>query len=57
MKKKWYQSKTLRVNALAAIAMFVQSEYGFVVAPELQAYLLVVVNMILRTVTSEGIEA
>jgi hypothetical protein len=55
--KKWYKSKTLRVNALAAIAMFVQSEYGFVVAPELQAYLLVVVNMILRTVTSEGIEA
>lgn len=55
MKKPWYKSKTLIANLIAAIALFVQSEYGFVVDPQVQGYLLVVINSVLRLVTKEEV--
>ena len=57
MKKPWYTSKTLWVNALAAVAAGVQSHYGYVVPPEIQAYALIAVNGLLRLITKTGIEA
>jgi len=53
--KKWYKSKTLWVNAIAFTAMLVQSYYGFVIAAEEQAAIIVVVNLILRAITKEGL--
>lgn len=55
--KKWYQSKTLWVNALAALAFFVQAQFGYVVPMELQATVLAAINLILRAVTKEGLSA
>ncbi|MDD5106060.1 MAG: hypothetical protein PHC49_10635 [Desulfuromonadaceae bacterium] len=49
--KNWYTSKTLWVNALAAIALIVQTQTGFILDPEAQAGLLAVINLILRVVT------
>lgn len=54
--KKWYLSKTLWVNALAAVAVFVQNQYGYFIPPEYQAYALVVVNMALRAITHQELE-
>jgi len=53
MGKKFYLSKTLWVNFLAAVAVFVQSQTGYAVSPDLQAYTLVLINMLLRTITDE----
>jgi len=56
MAKKWYRSKTIWVNLIAAGAMIVQSQTGFVISPEEQAAILAVVNLVLRAVTGEPIE-
>ena len=56
MEKKWYQSKTLWTNIIAAVAMFVQNQYGYVIDPTVQVYALSVVNMALRMVTNTGIK-
>lgn len=53
MKKKWYLSKTLWVNAIALAAMGIQNATGFEVSPEIQVYVLGAVNVILRLVTKE----
>lgn len=54
--KKWYLSKTVWVNVLAAVAVAVQSKYGFVVPLEYQAGALSVVNLALRKITKSAIE-
>lgn len=56
-KKPFYTSKTLWTNVIAALALFVQQQYGYVVDPSLQAYALMVVNLVLRTVTKTGLSA
>ena len=54
--KPWYASKTLWVNAIAFAALLLQSfGTGFVIAPEEQAGILVVLNILLRLVTKTGI--
>jgi hypothetical protein len=53
MKKAWYTSKMLWVNAIAAIAIGVQSHYGFVISPELQGYALTAINFVLRIITKQ----
>lgn len=54
--KPWYTSKTLWVNAIAFAALLLQSfGTGFVIAPEEQAGILVVLNILLRLVTKTGI--
>lgn len=55
--KPWYASKTLWVNLLALLALLVQSYTGFVVDGEIQAALLVVVNLVLRAMTGKPIAA
>jgi uncharacterized protein involved in exopolysaccharide biosynthesis len=53
IKKKWYLSKTMWVNAIAAVALGLQSAFGFEVSPEYQAYALVAINLVLRWITKE----
>lgn len=53
--KKWWNSKTLWVNILAALAMFLQQEYGFVLDPGAQAILLAGLNFALRLDTAEPV--
>ena len=54
--KKFYKSKTFWVNLLSLAGLVLQSQTGFVVAPELQAGILSVLNGILRFATTEPIE-
>lgn len=53
--KTWYTSKTLWINLITVIAMIVQSQLGYVISPELQAYLLALINLILRAVTGTSL--
>ena len=55
MPKKWYTSKTLWVNAIAAAALILQAKFGFIFDIESQGALLVIVNLILRVITKEEI--
>jgi len=55
---KWgkvVRSKTLWVNLIALGALIAQLEFGFVVAPEEQASAIVVINLLLRVITKEGL--
>ena len=53
--KSWYHSRTVWVNVLAAGALIVQSQVGFIIDAEAQAGLIIVINLILRAITSEGL--
>lgn len=53
--KSWYKSRTLWVNAVAAVAMFVQQQFGFAVPAELQMYFLTLLNVVLRFDTKEAV--
>ena len=52
-KKNWYLSKTMWVNAIAAVALLIQNAFGWQVPPEYQGYALVAINIILRILTKE----
>lgn len=54
--KKWYKSKTMWVNSIAAAAIIVQMSIGGTVSPEAQMGFLAVVNVVLRIATKEGLE-
>lgn len=49
--KTWYASKTLWVNLVAIIALIAQSQFGYVISPEIQATILGAVNLLLRAIT------
>lgn len=51
--KNWYLSKTLWLNAIAAIALLIQTRYGFIIDAEIQAALLTLINAGLRIITKE----
>lgn len=51
--KRWYLSKTLWVNAIALVALFLQSQYGFVIDAEEQVAIVAVINLVLRFVTKQ----
>jgi len=53
MAKKWYLSKTLIVNAIMLVAMFVAEASGVEMPAELQGSIMVIVNWILRLITTE----
>lgn len=58
MTVNWHKvlfSKTLWTNALFMIALLLQNATEFIFAPEEQAAVLVIVNLILRAVTNEGL--
>jgi hypothetical protein len=53
--KKWYASRTLWVNILLAVAVVVNSQWGFQLSPEEQGGIIIVINLILRAITKEGL--
>ena len=55
--KHFYQSKTLWVNVIAAVALFLQNQWGYVLPPGAEGYVLIVVNLILRLITKTGLTA
>jgi len=46
--KKFWESKTIWINALALMAMIVQLQWGFIVDPEFQLALLAIVGLFIR---------
>ena len=57
MNKKWYKSKTMWINLLAAIAVLIQAITGTAwLDAELQAAIIVVINVVLRLLTHSGLE-
>lgn len=54
--KKWWKSKTLWVNVIGIGAILVQTEYGYIVTPEIQVLVLGFVNMFVRLITKEELE-
>jgi hypothetical protein len=55
MTKVWL-SKTFWVNILAAVALFVSSQYGVTLSAETTGFVLIGINMILRAITNEPLE-
>lgn len=53
--KKWYISKTFWTNIVLGGAIVVQSRYGFIVGPELQALAIAAINTGLRKISHEPI--
>lgn len=53
MGKKWYTSKTIWVNVIAAVSLFVSSQFGYKISTEVQAGIIAAVNVILRIITKE----
>jgi hypothetical protein len=53
--KKWYESKTVWVNVIAAAAMFAQIQYGFIVDAASQTLALTLINLVLRKITKDPI--
>ncbi len=50
--KRWYESKTLWVNAIAGIAAVAQAFMGeAIIDPEAQVGILALINLVLRVVT------
>ena len=54
--KKWIRSKTLWINLIAIGAIIIQCEFGFAISPKLEAMALVIINLILRSITNEGLK-
>lgn len=46
--KRWFLSKALWVNALAVLALWLQSQMGFVLSSDDQLVILAFVNIVLR---------
>ena len=54
--KKWYQSKTLWTNLVAAAAIFVSDSFGIEITAEEAGAVLVMINLFLRVVTKQPLE-
>jgi len=55
MTKKFYKSKTFWANIIAAGAILLQSQFGFVVDIEAQSAIIIVGNLILRGITKDKV--
>lgn len=55
MTEAW-KSKTLWVNVLAALALFISTQFGYQITAEETGVALALINIILRTVTNEPLE-
>jgi len=51
-----WKSKTFWVNVLAAIGLFLSSQFGVTLSAEMTGIILAGINVILRTITQEPIE-
>ena len=57
MNKKWYLSKTLWLNTLAALIAIVQAFQGQAwISPEIQVLILAVLNALVRLITNTSIK-
>lgn len=56
MVKKWYHSKTLIANVLMGVAVLVQAVTGQDwLDVEVQGAIIIIVNLILRLITKQGL--
>lgn len=55
MNKKWWTSKTLWANVIFALAGFVQTQFGYVIDPQIQIYIVAAINFGLRFVTNTAV--
>jgi len=53
--KKWYASKTIWVNVIAAISLFVSSQFGYSLSTEVQAGIIAGLNVVLRIITKTSL--
>lgn len=53
--KKIYTSKTFWVNTVAFIAFLIQQRYGYAIDEGTQVQIVSVINIILRSVSSDGV--
>ena len=53
--KKWYRSKTLWVNLIALISLFLNEKVGVPISESEQVAILSVVNIVLRLITREPV--
>jgi hypothetical protein len=53
--KVWWQSKSLWVAIIAAVATAYQAKYGMVISPEYQGYALAAIMFLLRLITTEPV--
>lgn len=53
--KKIYTSKTFWVNTVAFVSFLIQQRYGYVIDEALQVQIISVINIILRSVSSDGV--
>ena len=53
--KKIYASKTFWINTVAFIAFLIQQRYGFVIDEATQVQIVSVINIILRSISSDGV--
>ena len=51
-----WKSKTLWVNVLAAIGLFLSSQFGVTLSAEMTGIFLAGINVILRAITKEPLE-
>lgn len=51
--KSFYTSKTLWVNILSIVGVFVANKYGYTLTAEQTTLILGLINMILRAITNE----
>ena len=54
--KKWYKSKTIWVNLIALISLFLADKLNFQINAEEQLAILTVINIILRFITKEPVK-
>lgn len=57
MKKKWYLSKTVWANVFATVGFFVSRQFGVTIPEEVFVTALGIVNLLLRSITKEGLTA
>lgn len=53
--KVWWKSKQIWVAVIALVATALQAKYGFILSPETQGYILTIIMIILRIVTTEPV--
>lgn len=53
--KKWWKSKTVLVAIIGLVGNILQMQFGFVIDPETQNAILLVIFLVLRIITNEPI--
>lgn len=51
--KRWFHSKTLWTNLIAAVSVYTAKQYGFEIDPVMTAYIIAGINWALRIITKQ----